>query len=253
MKREKLLAEWFWTDRWMGSDGFLLPMGPRGLYREMLTQAWRRGARLPNDPPAIQRACGCQPAEWKRYWPKIRKFWRIEGDYLVNDTQLEVYAEALTLMASGREKGQAGAAARWSGNAQADAQASAQAHARALPEQCPPSPSPLQRTTDPPSPPAGAGGPVENPDLELPPGLTGNGKGLPPTRVGDRLSEKAERQTVDDIRRYAISVGFHPRRKDLREIKAWVHGGRTMAAICTHLDELKAGGYALIVPRAVRL
>ena len=32
------------------TSGFLLPMEARGLYREMLTQAWMRGARLPNDP-----------------------------------------------------------------------------------------------------------------------------------------------------------------------------------------------------------
>ena len=44
--RDKLLAEWFWTDRWQGSSGFLLPLEARGLYREMLTQAWQRGGRL---------------------------------------------------------------------------------------------------------------------------------------------------------------------------------------------------------------
>jgi hypothetical protein len=33
----KLLAEWFWIDRWNGSTGFLLPMEARGVYREMLT------------------------------------------------------------------------------------------------------------------------------------------------------------------------------------------------------------------------
>lgn len=78
------MAEWFWTDRWMGSDGFLLPMGPRGLYREMLTQAWLRDGRLPNDHEAIRRACGCTKAEWRRCWPRVGRFWKVEGDSLAS-------------------------------------------------------------------------------------------------------------------------------------------------------------------------
>lgn len=134
---DKLLAEWFWTDRWMGSSGFLLPMEARGVYREMLTQAWRRGARLPNDPESIQRAIGCTSAEWERAWPKVSKYWTIEGDHLVNVTQLEVYAEAVAQASGKAAKAKKAAESRW-GNAQAYARA----HAQALPEQCPPSPSP---------------------------------------------------------------------------------------------------------------
>ncbi len=112
MAPDKLLAEWFWTDRWMGSRGFLLPLEPRGLYREMLTQAWRRGARLPNDHEAIMRAVGCKDAEWKRCWPKVEKFWRVDGDSLVNDTQLEVYAEALEAAKRAFERSSKGGQAR---------------------------------------------------------------------------------------------------------------------------------------------
>lgn len=69
-------------------------MEARGVYREMLTQAWRRGARLPNDHEAIRRAIGATVGEWRRAWPLVKKFWRQDGDGLVNDTQLEVYADA---------------------------------------------------------------------------------------------------------------------------------------------------------------
>lgn len=124
---DKMLGEWFWTDRWMGSSGFLLPLEPRGLYREMLTQAWRRGARLPNDHETIQRAVGCTAAEWKRCWPKVERHWRVDGDHLVNDTQLEVYAECLAEREKASNRGKKGAQAR----AQAVAQARAQACARA--------------------------------------------------------------------------------------------------------------------------
>jgi uncharacterized protein YdaU (DUF1376 family) len=110
----KLLAEWFWIDRWMGSSAFLLPMEPRGLYREMLTQAWRRGARLPNDPEAIQRAVGCTPKEWKRCWPHLAGYWRVDGDSLVNDTQIAVYTAAKARLDRASAAGRRANAARWS-------------------------------------------------------------------------------------------------------------------------------------------
>jgi uncharacterized protein YdaU (DUF1376 family) len=135
---QKLLAEWFWTDRWMGSSAFLLPIAPRGLYREMLTQAWRRGARLPNDHEAIRRAVGCTPQEWSRWWPKIESYWRVDGDSLVNDTQVEVYTEAKSIQERASRRGQAGARAR----AQGRAQAATRAQSQGPPENKPPSPSP---------------------------------------------------------------------------------------------------------------
>jgi uncharacterized protein YdaU (DUF1376 family) len=124
----KLLAEWFWTDRWMGSSAFLLPLEPRGLYREMLTQAWNRGGALPNDHEAIRRAVGATPAEWRRCWPKVERFWRVEGDTLVNDTQLLVYADANAASSRAVER------------AKKAAQASAQARAQAALEQSTSSP-----------------------------------------------------------------------------------------------------------------
>lgn len=136
---DKLMAEWFWTDRWMGSSAFLLPMEPRGLYREMLTQAWRRGGRLPNDHDALQRATGCTAAEWKRSWPKIERYWRVDGDSLVNDTQLEVLSRAVSIQEKASERGRKG------GKAKAQLKqnsSSAQAVLPGLPEVKPPSPSP---------------------------------------------------------------------------------------------------------------
>lgn len=111
-KTDKMLAEWFWTDRWMGSSAFLLPMEARGLYREMMTQAWLRGAKLPADHEAIRRATGCSLAEWKRCWPAVQPYWRVEGPYLVNDTQVQVYQEALAAKERASERGRKGALGR---------------------------------------------------------------------------------------------------------------------------------------------
>jgi uncharacterized protein YdaU (DUF1376 family) len=139
-RTNKLLAEWFWTDRWMGSSAFLLPLEPRGLYREMLTQAWRRGGSLPVDHESIQRAVGCTKAEWNRCWPAIEPYWRVDGDVLVNDTQLSVYADAKAALEKASARGRAGAQAR----AQARTQATAQARREQPLKGEPPSPSPEQ-------------------------------------------------------------------------------------------------------------
>ena len=104
MAPEKLLAERFWTDRWIGSSAFLLPMEPRGVYREMLTQAWRRGAKLPNDHEAIRRAIGATVGEWRRTWPVVTKFWLVEGDHLVNETQVEIFSIAQARAQAERER-----------------------------------------------------------------------------------------------------------------------------------------------------
>lgn len=112
MAAEKLLAEWFWVDRWMGSSAFGLPLEARGLYREMLSQAWRRGASLPNDHDQIQRFVGVTRQEWKRTWPYVERFWKVSGAFLVNDTQIEVYNEAQGRAERASRKGQAGAHAR---------------------------------------------------------------------------------------------------------------------------------------------
>jgi uncharacterized protein YdaU (DUF1376 family) len=112
VKENRLLAEWFWTDRWMGSSGFLLPMEPRGLYREMLTQAWLRGGFLPNDQEAIRRAVGATEKEWSRCWPKVKRYWREDGDTLVNDTQVEVMTNARAASGRAREHAQKAARAR---------------------------------------------------------------------------------------------------------------------------------------------
>lgn len=111
---DKLLAEWFWTDRWTGSSGFLLPLEARGLYREMLTQAWRRRAQLPADYETIRRAIGATEAEWTRSWPAVEAYWRrtTEGT-LVNDTQVEIFNEAQARAVTNNARATKAARARW--------------------------------------------------------------------------------------------------------------------------------------------
>lgn len=109
---EKLLAEWFLIDRWDGSSAPLLPMEAQGIYRAMLSQAWRRGAKLPKDPESIQVLIRCKPREWKRSWPLVRPYWQEEGEHLINETQVAIYADAKARSERAQARAQAGAQAR---------------------------------------------------------------------------------------------------------------------------------------------
>lgn len=120
MPRKKLLGEFFWTDRWVGSSAFLLPIEARGLYREMLTQAWMRGGSLPADPAQIMRAVGCSQEEWDRCWPLVKKYWRKNGSTISNDTQREIMEGSKTL-----SKRRANAGAKGGAKAQANRRANA--------------------------------------------------------------------------------------------------------------------------------
>ena len=120
----KPLAEWFWTDRWDGSSAALLPLEARGLYREMLTQAWRRGARLPSNVEAIKRAVRCTDEEWARCWPLVKPYWVERDGWLTNETQVEVWEETRKQMEARSSRGAAAARKRWQ----------CSSNARALPE-----------------------------------------------------------------------------------------------------------------------
>jgi uncharacterized protein YdaU (DUF1376 family) len=109
----KLPAEWFLGDRWTTSRGFTLPLEARGLYREMLTQAWLRNGFLPKSLKKVCLIVGATEAEWRRAWPIVKPFWRVEGAYLVNDTQREIYAEAKRRADAAKSRALSGARGRW--------------------------------------------------------------------------------------------------------------------------------------------
>jgi uncharacterized protein YdaU (DUF1376 family) len=141
LKPVKLLAEWFWLDRYIASDTYLLPIESRGLYREMRSRAWLRGASLPNDHALIQRMIGATADEWARCWPQIEHLWRVVGDSLVCDDQLEVYAEAARRATKASKRGTDAVNERWRRERER-AQVSTQAIPEHVLEKCPPSPSP---------------------------------------------------------------------------------------------------------------
>jgi uncharacterized protein YdaU (DUF1376 family) len=111
----RLLAEWFWTDRWERSPAAVLPIAARGLYRELLSRAWARGARLPNNPEAMRRLVGVTLEEWAATWPLVESYWRPSDDglWLVNETQLEIYAEARTMAERASTRSRKGNVVRW--------------------------------------------------------------------------------------------------------------------------------------------
>lgn len=100
--KDILPGELRYTSNWRGSPLQMLPLAARGLYSEMLTQAWSNRARLAQtDEEEIMRLVRATPAEWESAWPRIRHYWAKATDpatgaeILVNRKQLEVYVGAL--------------------------------------------------------------------------------------------------------------------------------------------------------------
>lgn len=134
----------------MGSSAFLLPLEARGLYREMLTQAWRRGARLPNDHEAIKRAIGATDEEWDRNWPLISGYFRAKNGQLFNRTQVQIYQQTRRLQGARSDAGRRGGLKTQALKRQAKPQANKQAtqEATAQTKLNPPSPSPSPISTN---------------------------------------------------------------------------------------------------------
>jgi len=102
--REKdfLPGELRYTSNWRGSPLQMLPLGARGLYSEMLTQAWATRGRLEmTSEDEIMRLVRAMPEEWALAWPRIRHYWvaivdpATGAEVLANRKQLEVYLGAL--------------------------------------------------------------------------------------------------------------------------------------------------------------
>jgi uncharacterized protein YdaU (DUF1376 family) len=101
-----LTGEFFCVDRWIQSQAFGMSIEARGLYREMLSRAWLNGGWLPNDHAAIRRLIGASELEWKRCWPLIEHYWRIDAaGRLVNDVQVTLYEAAKTRFERARRGG----------------------------------------------------------------------------------------------------------------------------------------------------
>lgn len=208
---KKLLAEWFWIDRWDGSSAVLLTMEAQGVYRAMLSQAWRRGAQLPADLDAVQRLIRCTAGEWSRSWPLVKRYWRREDAALVNKTQQEVYAIALAAAVAASEKGRNAARKRWGQDAQA---MPGDVHG-----QCPPSPSPYPSLTPnertPPIPPADRGG------------------AAPKASTRASADTTSIEQHLEQVLKHVKAGGGLAFRKSRRRLREWLRAGMTV-------DEVKA-------------
>ena len=140
MTGEKLRAEWFWLDRWFSSSACCLPIDARGLYRELLSRAWSMGAKLPTNEGMLQRLAGVTTSEWDRLWPLVSPYWQDRNGHLVNETQLEIYADAMQRKQVRIDRAKKGAEERWRLAREREEQCSS--NAKAYAKQCPPSPSP---------------------------------------------------------------------------------------------------------------
>lgn len=97
--------------------------------------------------------------------------------------------------------------------------------------------------TDPPQPPADAGGDLEyEVDLDLAETHADNNNGDDPHGLA------AQKQIVDEGRRYAIQAGQLVRREDLRELRTMVRGGATLEHVKAFIDHARAQRWPGLVP-----
>jgi uncharacterized protein YdaU (DUF1376 family) len=115
MLAQTINLECFWTDRWRASRAFLLPLEPRGLYRELLTAAWSKGAELPTDPAQIRSLVVVTEEEWDRTWAHIAPYWQEINGRLVNPQQQQIYHDAQARLARASAAGRQAAFRRWRG------------------------------------------------------------------------------------------------------------------------------------------
>jgi len=131
MAKDKLRAEWFWVDRWTSSTGGMLPMEARGLYRELLSQAWIRGGKLPFDSEELCLIARCRQSEWKRCWPLVEPHWVVEDGSMWNETQLKIIQKGNEIRAFRSKAGSKGGS-KTQANRRAKAKANAQAKSKPL-------------------------------------------------------------------------------------------------------------------------
>lgn len=92
MATDKWFAAWWWIDRWRESATYRsLSLAGQGLHRELIGAAFRRGGWLPHDPTILMRASGTLLWEWRKLWPTVRPFWRVDGDRIVPGPEVRLY------------------------------------------------------------------------------------------------------------------------------------------------------------------
>lgn len=93
---------WWWVDRWRCSRAYTdLSGAEQGLHRALvdaLILSTRRinefhTTSLSSDPATLRFITNCIEGEWLRAWPKVKQFWRIEGDRLFPGHEIFTYVQ----------------------------------------------------------------------------------------------------------------------------------------------------------------
>lgn len=94
----------------------MLKLDEFGAYMWLLCEAWLEGGRLPADHEELKRTLNCSEEQWKRVEKfVISKFFHPseDGKFLVNETQIAVFAEVVSDIETKKARGFKGADARW--------------------------------------------------------------------------------------------------------------------------------------------
>lgn len=243
----------FYPKDWLSDANVkAMTLEAKGAYIELLGVYWLEDG-LPAEPERLARLIGVPLARFRRLWPLLEPCFQVVENRLFQKRLEREREKQHAFTTSQREKGLKGGRPPAVGpksshiNEDGSPWVSRTKAAPGLAQESLPSPSPSPRSTDtPPLPPPPDGGGEQDP-FALPPDLEGRpGNGKAPQ------GSKARAERLEDARRYAIHVGYHPDRQDLRTMREWVNAGRTVAEIHQELDRSKAEGDP-ITPRKARL
>jgi uncharacterized protein YdaU (DUF1376 family) len=97
-------------------DTMHLTRDEHGGYILLLIACWNNGGRLLNKPGHLATIARATPAEWKRLAPVLKRFFRVEGRWLVHKRVVAELEKAARLSGRRASAGAKGAEARWGGS-----------------------------------------------------------------------------------------------------------------------------------------
>ncbi len=93
---------------------------------------WPKGCRVRNDPKKLAAVAKVTPKAWARILASLGGFFRVDGDYLVQDFLAALYVEKSKVRGSNVSRASKGAQARWGTKPAADASSNAPGNASSI-------------------------------------------------------------------------------------------------------------------------
>lgn len=206
----------------------MMTLEQEGVFLRLLCHAWLHES-IPGDVPSLAKICRVAPSKMARLWPGVKPcFHRDDAGRLVNRKLEKIRDGQRRFRQERSESGRKGAARKWSGRmAQPES-----GDGSAIPERMADDGFrfrlPFPHTTEPPNPPASAGG---------------DSKVERERRIRTATAstpERTLRDQVEELRQFGVSAGEVMHRAVLRRLRERLRAGLTVEEL---RQAIKAGEY----------